>query len=407
MMKVVIAPDSFKGSLMASEVAEAVARGLRTVISPIETVKIPLGDGGEGTADALVRATGGTFLEEKVTGPLGQPVKARFGILGDGRTAVIEMAAASGLPMVPEGMRNPLLTTTYGTGELIAHALKRGCRRMVIGAGGSATVDAGTGALAALGVRFLDSNGRRISGGGGALRKLDRIDPGGLPEAIKAGEVEILVAADVDNPLVGPAGAAAVYGPQKGATPEMVKMLEGCLRRFVEVVRAELGVDVSTLPGGGAAGGLAAGLAAVLGAQVKPGVELVLEAVKFDKAIEEADLVVTGEGRIDGQTLRGKVVLGVARAVRAMLERKCPDWIKEGEPIGAGRLPVVVLAGSVGDGVEKLYAEGIDAVMSILPGPIGLAEAMDNAPRLVEAAAARLGRLLMAGARLPWGQRKA
>jgi len=313
-MKIVIAPDSFKESLSAFQAARAIEKGFRDVFPEAEYVLIPMADGGEGTVQSLVDATGGTVIEKRVTGPLGEPVDAFFGLLGDGKTAVIEMAAASGLHLVPNEKRNPLLTTTRGTGELIRAALDKGVEHLIIGVGGSATNDGGAGMIQALGGRLLDQKRQEIAPGGGHLSELAEIDLSSLDSRLK--KVKIDVACDVDNPLTGPNGASAVFGPQKGATPEMVRQLDENLSRFADVVEQTLEKPIRHVPGAGAAGGLGAGLLAFLDAELKRGVEIVLEAVQFQERVKDASLVITGEGRIDGQTISGKTPIGVAKAAK-------------------------------------------------------------------------------------------
>jgi len=381
-MRIVVAPDSFKGSLSALQAALAMERGIRAVLPDAEVRKVPIADGGEGTVEALVAGAGGRLEEREVTGPLGEPVRARFGVLGDGATAAVEMAAASGLPLVPEERRDPRVTTTRGTGELLQAALDLGLRRLVVGIGGSATNDGGTGLARALGVRFLDAGGRELPEGGAALARLARIDLAGLDPRLAA--AELTVACDVDNPLTGPRGASAVYGPQKGATPEMVAELDGALARFAEVARAATGRDVAALPGAGAAGGLGAGLLFFTPARLRPGVEIVLETTGFDALVRGADLVITGEGRTDLQSAMGKAPAGVAKAAK-----------RHG-------VPVVCLSGSLGPGADDLLAQGVDALACVLPGPMPLEEAMARAAPLLEAAAARLVRALRVGGRMGW-----
>jgi glycerate kinase len=376
-MKVVVAPDSYKGSLSALKVAEAMERGVLSVFPAAEVVKVPIADGGEGTVDALVVATGGRVVEQEVTGPLGTPVRARWGVLGGGEVAVVEMAAASGLPLVPVGRRDPRFTTTRGTGDLVRAALDAGLRRLVIGIGGSATNDGGCGMARALGARFLDGAGADLAEGGAALAGLARVDLSGLDPRLAGAEV--VVACDVDNPLTGPRGASAVYGPQKGATPAMVAELDAALARFAEVAREATGRDVADRPGAGAAGGLGAGLLFFTPARLRPGVEIVLETTGFDRIVRGADLVLTGEGRTDFQTAMGKAPVGVAAAAK-----------RHG-------VPVVCLAGGLGDGAEDVLAKGIDAVASAVPGPMSLEDAVARGAGLVEAAAARLCRLLAVG----------
>ncbi|HHV56968.1 MAG TPA: glycerate kinase [Firmicutes bacterium] len=379
-MRVVIAPDSFKGSLSAWEAAEAMAAGVRRLWPQAETVLVPMADGGEGTTEALVRATGGRLQEKTVTGPLGEPVRAGFGILGDGETGVIEMAAAAGLYLVPEERRDPRVTTTYGVGELIRAALDAGCRRLVVGIGGSATNDGGVGMAQALGARFTDAAGREIGRGGGSLGELAHIDLTGLDPRLKA--VAVRVACDVDNPLCGPRGAAAVYGPQKGATPEMVATLDANLSHLAKVIAQDLGRSVADIPGAGAAGGLGAGLIAFLDASLMAGVEMVIQAVNLPARVAGADLVLTGEGKIDAQTAFGKTPAGVARVAKA-----------------AG-LPVIAVAGGIGDDVEPVYSCGIDALYPLTPYPLALGEAMRRGGELLALATERALRLVAVGRKL-------
>ena len=349
-MKIVIAPNSFKESLSALEAAAAIERGFRQIFPEAVYVKAPMADGGEGTVEALVAATGGQICRISVRGPLGTPVDAFFGLTGDGGAAVIEIAAASGLMLLKPDQRNPLVTTTYGVGELIRAALDRGARHLIIGIGGSATNDAGAGMLLALGVRLLDREGQPIGFGGGELDRIARIDRSGLDPRIKDCLIE--VACDVNNPLVGPTGASAVFGPQKGATPEMVRRLDGNLRHFAECAWRDLGVAIADLPGGGAAGGLGAALHGFLGAKLRPGVEIVMDVVDLDRIVADADLVVTGEGRIDGQTLYGKTPIGVAALAK-----------RHGKP-------VIGIAGCQGPGAEAVFDRGIDAVFDGLIAPL-------------------------------------
>ena len=375
-MKIVVAPDSFKGSLSAAEACEAIAHGVRRALPGAEIVTIPMADGGEGTVDALVLSTGGRHVAARVTGPLDKPVKARYGILGDGKTAVIEMAAASGLPLVPPEKRNPLKTTTCGTGELIRNALEKGCRRFIIGIGGSATTDCGAGMAQALGVAFLRA-GRRIEAHmtGGLMGEVDDIDYSGL--LASARESEFIVACDVDNPLLGSKGAVAVYSPQKGATPEQCEILEANMTRIIGVIERVTGRSVRDAAGAGAAGGLGAALMAFLGARLRRGVDIVLEQCRFAERIAGASLVITGEGQIDYQTAFGKTPSGVARVAKAQ------------------GIPVVALAGSVGKGADRLAEIGIQACLSICPGPLSLAEAMSRGAELLESAAERLIRVII------------
>ena len=357
-MKVVIAPDSFKESLSAPQVAEQIAAGFREVFPDADYVLVPLADGGEGTVQAMVAATGGRIVPVGVTGPLGTPVDAFYGLTGDGRTAIIEMAAASGLMLVPAALRNPLLTTTYGTGELIREALAAGVSRIIVGIGGSATNDGGAGMLQALGMKLLDAEGRDIGFGGGALDRLARMDAAGLDPRL--GEVAIDVACDVDNPLLGARGASAVFGPQKGATPEMVAQLDANLAHYATLIGRDLGVEVAMVPGAGAAGGMGAALLA-LGGRLRPGIEIILAAVGFEALARDADLIITGEGRIDSQTVGGKAPIGVARIAKSL-----------------GK-PVIGIAGSLSADVGVVYTHGIDAVFSVVPQPCSLGDALANA----------------------------
>jgi len=355
-MKIVIAPDSFKESLSALDVALHIREGFRAVYPDADYVVLPVADGGEGTVDALVAATGGRRITRRVVGPLGDEVEAFYGVTGDGDAAVIEMAAASGLELVPPDARNPLVTTTFGVGELIRAALDDGARRFIIGIGGSATNDGGAGMLQALGVRFLDAGGRDLALGGGALADLERIDLSGLDPRLAACAIE--VACDVDNPLVGPHGASAIFGPQKGATPEMVRVLDANLARYAALIERTIGKSVADMPGAGAAGGLGAGLHAFLGARLRPGIEIVMETVEMDRVVADADLIVTGEGRLDGQTIHGKTPIGVASVAE-----------RHGKP-------VIAIAGSLGRGFEAVYDHGIAAVFSVLSRPCTVAEAL-------------------------------
>lgn len=371
-MKLVIAPDKFKGSMTALEVADAVETGWRRVLPTTEIIKVPMADGGEGTVRSLVDATEGQLVEVKVTGPLGETRTAVYGLLGDGETAVIEMSSASGLALVPREKRNPWITTTYGTGELIKAALGAGRRRLIIGIGGSATNDGGMGMAQALGVRFLDEEGRELGSGGGELARLARIDTSGMDLPA----LEVVVACDVSNPLTGPEGASHIYGPQKGATPQMVAELDKALANMAQVVKKDLGLEVSHIPGSGAAGGLGAGLIAFLGAQLKPGVEIVLEVTGLAEKLVGADLVITGEGAMDGQTVYGKTPVGVAKVAKAQ------------------GIPVIAVVGSMGSGIEAVYGAGIDAVFTIVQGPCRLDEAIERGPELVAQVSENLARVI-------------
>jgi len=368
-VKIVIAPDSFKGSLSAGEVAAAIEEGVRKVFPKAEIRKVPLADGGEGTVRALVEATGGKIKEVEVTGPLGEKVKANYGILGDEKTAVIEMATASGLPLVPPRKRDPSRTTTYGTGELIKAALQEGCREFIVGIGGSATTDGGAGMAQALGAKLLDEKGQDIGFGGGELKKLERIDLAHFDRRIK--ESKVTVASDVDNPLWGEKGAARVYGPQKGATPEMVEELDKALRHFAEIIKRDLHKDVANIPGAGAAGGLGAGLMAFLEANLRPGIDIVMEVMKLEKNILDADLVITGEGKMDKQTIYGKAPYGVAKLA------------------GRHKKKVIGICGMLGEGAEILYQHGFQALFPNRIDSMSREEAMQRAKELTTETAAR------------------
>ena len=353
-MKIVVAPDSFKGSLTAIEVSDAIEQGIREVFPEAEIVKIPMADGGDGTVQCLVNATGGKILREKVTAPLGDEVLASYGILGDKKTAVIEMAEASGLTLVPEDRRNPLMTTTYGTGQLIKAALDQGCRKMIIGIGGSATNDGGAGMLQALGVKLLNQEGKEVGFGGGELKKIVKIDIGCMNSRLS--DIKVLVASDVNNPLCGPQGASRIYGPQKGATPEMIKKLDESLSYFAELIKRDLNKDVKDIPGAGAAGGLGASLMAFLDAELRPGIEIMIEIVKLEQAIQDADLVITGEGKIDSQTIYGKAPIGVAKIAKKY------------------NIPVIAVAAIIGDDADIVHQYGINTLIKISEPPMSLAE---------------------------------
>ncbi|GAK47595.1 glycerate kinase [Secundilactobacillus oryzae JCM 18671] len=375
-MKFVLAPDSFKESMTAKEAAAALERGLRKVLPNATYQQVPMADGGEGTVQSLVDATNGQFVEEAVLDPLGQPTSARFGLLGDQTTAVIEMAAASGIQFVSEQTKNPLKTSTFGTGQLIRAAVeKHGATKIIIGIGGSATNDGGAGMAEALGVKLLDTNGKPIQRGGGHLDDLVTIDVSGVPEAIR--EVEIDIASDVTNPLTGEKGASAVFGPQKGATPEMIKTLDANLHHYAEVIKVQLGKDLEHQPGAGAAGGLGTGLLAFTNSQMRRGVDIVVEMTHLKEALKDADVVITGEGGIDFQTQYGKTPTGVSLAAKEVN----PD------------ATVIAVGGRIGDGLDTLYELGIRAIFPIVPGAMSLSEAMNSGQENLERVAESLGRL--------------
>lgn len=373
-MRIVVAPDTYKGCAPAAEVAAAMARGIRRVFADADIRELPVADGGEGTLDALLAATRGERRITQVDDPLGRTITAHWGILGDSQTAVIEMAAASGLPLLATHERDPRLTSSRGTGELIRAALDAGMRRIVLGIGGSASNDGGAGMARALGARFLDQDDRELPEGGASLSHLDRIDLSGLDSRLC--ETEITVACDVDNPLCGPRGASAVFGPQKSATPAMVAELDAALAHFAVLAESLTGRAISERAGAGAAGGLGAGLLFFTPATLRPGIDLVLDAIGFDEAVADADLVMTGEGRTDAQTAFGKAPVGVARRAKRF------------------NVPVICLSGSLGEGADDVLACGIDALASISEGPMTLEVSMSTAPRLIESASARLCRLI-------------
>ncbi|WP_318439795.1 glycerate kinase [Photobacterium leiognathi] len=363
-MKILIAPDSYKESLTAMEVATAIENGFRQVIPNAEYIKLPMADGGEGTVQSLVDASNGTIIEHSVTGPLGEQVNGFFGLMGDDKTAIIEMAAASGLHLVSPELRNPMLTTSFGTGELILAALDKGVEHIIVGIGGSATNDGGIGMAQALGVRFLDENNKQISYGGGALDRLHRIDISNIDPRLVS--VKLEVACDVDNPLCGEKGASQVFGPQKGATPEMVTQLDNNLAHYAEIIKRDLGKDVKDMAGAGAAGGMGAALLGLFNAQLRPGIEIVMDAVNLADALKDAALVITGEGRIDSQTIHGKTPIGVARAAKRFNK------------------PVIGIAGSLSYDCNVVHEHGIDAVFSVVPRSVSLAEALAEAAINVE-----------------------
>ena len=376
-MKVIIAPQSFKGSVSAMNAARAIERGVHLAAPDAETVLAPVADGGDGTLDALVDGTGGHVFTSMVTGPLGRKLEASWGVMGDGRTAVIEMALASGLALVPPKSRDPRITTTQGTGEIIKEALDRGFNPIIVGLGGSATNDAGAGMAEALGVRFLDAEGGDLPPGGAALANLARVDVSGLHAGLAG--VEVVGATDVTNPLCGPTGASAIYGPQKGASPQVVMELDEALGKFAQVVELDLGQDISQRPGAGAAGGLGAGLMVFAGAELRSGIDMVCHVLDFDKHLAGADLVITGEGRTDRSTVFDKAPVGVAR--RAL----------------SHGVPTVILAGSLGPGHEELYEHGVAGIVCVADRPMSFTQSLRRTEELLEAAAQRTVLLLQAG----------
>ncbi|SEE65080.1 glycerate kinase [Pseudomonas migulae] len=378
-MKIVIAPDSFKDSLSAQGVADAIAFGLAQVWPDAQLIKCPMADGGEGTVESILAACEGQLRRTNVRGPLGTTVDAAWGWLPQSLTAIIEMAEASGLQLVPPGQRDACISSTFGTGELIRAALDAGAQRVILAIGGSATNDGGAGAMQALGVQLLDAQGEPLAPGGLALAQLARIDLSDIDPRLA--RVRFDIAADVNNPLCGPHGASAIFGPQKGATPAQVEHLDHALGHFAELCTQVLNKDVRDEPGSGAAGGLGFAAKAFLGAQFKAGVEVVAELVGLAEAVKGADLVITGEGRFDAQTLRGKTPFGVARIARQ------------------NDVPVVVIAGTLGEGYQALYEHGIDAAFAVVNGPMTLEQACTEAPRLLSERASDIARVWRIAAR--------
>lgn len=373
MIKLVLAPNAFKESLSAPAAADAMERGAKRARGDIVCAKAPVADGGDGTAEALVAARGGEMVRVTAGDPLMRPVEAAYGLIDGGETAVVEMAAASGLWRLREEEKNPLETTTFGTGEMIRHALERGAKTIIAGIGGSATTDAGIGMAAALGYRFLDADGNELKPVGGSMAKIRSIGADGVAPQLR--EARILIASDVNNPLLGPEGAAPVFGPQKGATPAMVRELEEGLANVARLWKAQMGVSMDDTPGGGAAGGLGAGLMAFCGAECHSGFDLIADFARLDDAIRGASLVITGEGRIDASTRFGKAPAGVARRAKKQ------------------NVPAVALAGGAGGDLAPLHEIGLAAVFSIAPGPVSLEDALKNAAEYIERATEQVTRL--------------
>jgi glycerate kinase len=372
-MNILIAPGAFKQSLSANQAADCIARGLKQALPDANLTLFPIADGGNGTLDAWL-AQGGTRHTITVHDPLMRPIQADYGMLPDGTTAIIEMALASGMELLTTAELNPLKATTYGTGELLCHALENGARRFIIGMGGSATVDGASGALRALGIKLLDTSGAEISHGGGRLSQLATIDASDLDPRWQG--CEIIIASDVENLLLGEQGSAAVFGPQKGATPEQVKILDECLSHFADIIAAQHGHDIRNLVGGGAAGGLSAGLIAFLGGRIASGIDLLLAHNNFVEWLKDADLVITGEGQMDEQTIHGKGPIGVARLAK-----------EHG-------VPTIALVGGLNVHDSILHENGIQAAFSIVDKPMPLADALANAHVLLERAALRIGYIL-------------
>ena len=376
-MKIVVAPQAFKGSLSATEVGNSMIKGIENVIENSTNLLVPVADGGDGTLETLVESSQGKINSIKVTGPLGEQQNSAWGALGKNKTAIIEMARSSGLALVPINKLNPLISTTYGLGEVILDALDQGYRDFIIGIGGSATNDGGAGMAQALGVKLLDSNGNELSFGGESLSKLNSIDVGGIDTRIK--ESNFAIACDVNNPLTGPEGASAIYGPQKGATPEMVNTLDQALTNFAEIVEKDLGIKINDVEGSGAAGGLGGGLIAFLNGKLRKGVDIVLDFVDINKALTNTNLVITGEGQLDFQTIYNKAPIGVARRAKHL------------------GIPVIAISGSLGENFSVVHEHGIDAASSIVSKPMTLAEASKNAPELISAATEQALRYMKIG----------
>ena len=376
-MKILIAPQTFKGSISALDAATAMSEGVRRIMPDAEVAIVPVADGGDGTLETLIEGSGGRIHRIEVTGPLGERRHAEWGAMGDGVTAVIEMARTSGLALVPDEKRNPLITTTYGLGEAMRQAVEAGYKRFIIGIGGSATNDAGAGMAQALGISLIDSADNDLAFGGAALADLHRIDMSGLDSGIA--ECEFMVACDVNNPLTGPTGASAIYGPQKGATAEMIEELDAALTHFAEIVRRDIGVEISGVPGSGAAGGLGGGLIAFVNGQLRAGVDIVLDTVRLDDYLIGCDLVITGEGSMDHSTIYNKAPVGVAERAK-----------RQG-------IPVVGISGSLGRGFQDVHEHGIDALAAITPGPMTLGEASTRSSELITDATEQVMRLLKVG----------
>jgi len=375
-MKILIAPDSFKGSVTSRKAAEAIGKGVHMVFPDAELIKITVADGGEGTVEALTESLKGNIIAKRVKGPLGGDVDAEYGIL-PGNIAVIEMASASGLLLVTEDKRNPLLSSTYGTGQLILDASEKGCREIILGIGGSATNDGGAGMARALGFRFLDSHGKELPEGGGSLIDISDIDDSGMDERIK--NINFLIACDVTNPLTGPEGASYIYGAQKGASTKDIEHLDKSLGKLAEIVSSKYCRTNENIPGAGAAGGLGFGLMEFCGGTLKSGIEIVLDLIKFDSYLDGVDLVISGEGRIDGQSVYGKVPVGIAERAKKK------------------NIPVLVVVGDIGPKVEAVYDHGIDAVMSSVNKAMSLEEAMSNSYELLIDSSSRAMRMIKIG----------
>lgn len=375
-MKIVLAPDSYKNSLTAKEVAQALRKGFERIYPDAEYVNVPMADGGEGTVQSLVDAKNGQIVTEQVVNPLGNKTEAHYGLIDDGQVAVIEMAEASGIQYINQFTQNPYITTTFGTGELIKSAIEHGAKTVIIGIGGSATNDGGAGMAQALGAHLLDDKGEELQYGGAMLKKLDHIDVSEmLPELA---DVKVVIASDVTNPLTGPNGASHVFGPQKGANPEMVEFLDDALSHYADILKRDLDKDLEQVAGAGAAGGLGAGLLAFTNSEMRSGVDIVVDYTDLQMKVKDADVVVTGEGQIDFQTKFGKTPIGVAKATKAVN----PD------------ATVIAIAGSVGEKISELYPLGIDAIFTCVPGVEELSTAIQNTDSNLQQVAENIGRLI-------------
>ena len=373
-LTIVLAPDSFKESMTAKEVCESMEAGIKRVNKDITCIHVPMADGGEGTMQSLVDATYGKVYSLNVVGPLGDEIKAEYGILGDGEIGILEMASASGIHLVPKEKRNPLITTSYGTGQLIKACLDKGVKKLLIGIGGSATNDGGAGVVQALGGRLLDKDGNELDFGGGELKKLHKIDLTNFDKRLK--DVKIEVACDVNNPLCGEKGASNVFGPQKGATPEMIDLLDDSLNHYANVIKEQIDKDVLNIPGAGAAGGLGAGLMAFLDGELKKGIEMVIEYSELEEKVKNSDMVWTGEGSIDFQTQYGKTPIGVAKIAKKYNK------------------PVIALAGRVGDNIDVLYENGIDSIFGIIRELTDIDEALLNGKKNIQKTSEDIVRLI-------------
>ena len=362
-MNIVITPDSFKECLTATEVAKNITKGILNVYPNAKINEIPISDGGEGLLESLVIPFGGKIISVKVKDPLSRDIYSEYGILKDGKTAVIEMAKASGLELLKDKEKNPLITTTFGTGQLIKDALDKGCKKLIIGLGGSATNDGGSGMAKALGIKFFNARNEELKPGGGNLGSLNNIDLSGIDKRIK--DCEIVVACDVTNPLTGPNGASYVYGAQKGGSQETLDVLDQNLKNYANIIKAAINKDIESIAGAGAAGGTGAGLLAFLNAKLVNGIELILETLQLEAHIKKADLIITGEGKIDSQTLHGKTVAGIARMAKKH------------------HVPVIVITGKIGEDIDPIYNMGVNAIYSIVNQPMELSTALKNADILI------------------------